>query len=239
MHFTSQSPHAIRFEWGAPALEIAGDPAGVTIIVDVLSFSTCVDIACARGASVLPYRFKDASAKAYALEAHAILADTRHGQGLSLSPTSLQQIAPGTRLVLPSPNGSTLTLASRSRITLAGCLRNATAVAQAVNRAPGIVTVVACGERWEDGSVRPCIEDLLGAGAIVAALSGSKSAEALVAENAFVSVKPRLAEILSSCASAIELTQRDFANDVSLALEFDRSTCVPQLVNGAYVASKI
>ena len=34
-------------------------PADVTIVVDVLSFSTCVDVATARGAAILPYSWSD------------------------------------------------------------------------------------------------------------------------------------------------------------------------------------
>jgi 2-phosphosulfolactate phosphatase len=60
------------------------------------------------------------------------LADSqRNNSQYSLSPQSLASIPKGTRLVLPSPNGATLTLATEKTPTLAGCLRNYRAVALA------------------------------------------------------------------------------------------------------------
>ena len=83
----------------------------------------------------------------------------------SLSPHSLLAIPPGTRLVLPSPNGSTLSLTTGATPTFAGCLRNARAVAEAAHRIGPRVAVIAAGERWrDDGSLRPCFEDQAGAG---------------------------------------------------------------------------
>jgi 2-phosphosulfolactate phosphatase len=71
------------------------------VIVDVLSFSTAVDIAVARGASMLPYRWKDASAEAYARSKGAVSAGPRNAAtGYSLSPASLEAIEPGAALVL-------------------------------------------------------------------------------------------------------------------------------------------
>ena len=77
----------------------------VIIIVDVLSFSTCVDIATSRGASIYPYRWKDATALDYAKTINAELAafDRKFSNGFSLSPTSLLGIKSGVKLVLPLP----------------------------------------------------------------------------------------------------------------------------------------
>lgn len=234
MHFTTQSPHTIRFEWGIHGVSNVANAGGVTIIVDVLSFSTCVDIVCSRNACVLPYRYKDASAAAFAGATQAILAGRRSSGGLSLSPHSLLEIEAGTRLVLPSPNGSTLTLACTPPVVLAGCLRNAAAVAAFASRHPGPITVVAAGEQWEDGTLRPAVEDLLGAGAVIHHLQGAKSPEAAVAEAAFVGAHSQLANMLGACASAVELIGRGFAADVQLASALNTSSCVPRLTDGAY-----
>lgn len=235
MHFTTQSPHSIRFEWGIHGVNNVANGGGVTIIVDVLSFSTCVDIVCSRNACVLPYRHKDASAAAFASAKSAVLAGERSGGGLSLSPRSLLEIQAGTRLVLPSPNGSTLTLACLAPVVLAGCLRNAAAVAAFASSQAGPITVVAAGERWEDGTLRPAVEDLLGAGAVIHHLQGAKSPEACVAEAAFVGARNQLSSIMGSCSSAMELIGRGFATDVQLASALNASTCVPLLRGCAYV----
>ena len=235
MHFTTQSPHAIRFEWGIHGVSQLANGGGVTIIVDVLSFSTCVDIVCSRNAYVLPYRHKVASAAAFASANNAVLAGERSGGGLCLSPQSLLEIEAGTRLVLPSPNGSTLTLACTDPVVLAGCLRNAAAIAAFASRHPGPVTVVAAGERWQDGTLRPAVEDLLGAGAVIHHLQGARSPEASVAEAAFVGARNQLSSIIGSCASGVELVGRGFAADVQLATALNTSTCVPLLADGAYV----
>lgn len=208
---------------------------GVAIIVDVLSFSTCVDIACSRGAQVLPYQYKDATAETFARERSAVLAVGRSGMGLSLSPKSLLEISPNTRLVLPSPNGSTLTLACSTPVVLAACLRNALAVATYASRQRDPITVVAAGEQWDNGALRPAVEDLIGAGAVIHFLRANKSPEAAVAEAAFLGSRAQLSSILGDCASAIELIERGFAADVQLAEAFNASSCVPRLVDGAYV----
>ena len=235
MDFATQSPFDVRFEWGIHGVSHVANLGGVTIIVDVLSFSTCVDIVCSRSACVLPYRHKDASAVAFANANSAVLAGARSGGGLSLSPRSLLEIEAGTRLVLPSPNGSTLTLACLAPVVLAGCLRNAAAVAAFASSHAGPITVVAAGERWEDGTLRPAVEDLLGAGAVIHYLQGARSPEASAAEAAFAGTRKQLLSTISSCASAVELAARGFAADVQLAAAINASTCVPQLRDGAYV----
>lgn len=237
MKFTAQTPYAVRFDWGSRGIENVANLCPVTVIVDVLSFSTCVDIACSRGAKIIPYQHKDETASVFAKENHAVLAkpraDTR--TGLSLSPTSLMGIEVGTRVVLPSPNGSALTVLCTSPLVVSACLRNAAAVAEYLQRVKGPIAVVAAGERWADDSLRPCFEDLVGAGAVIHALSGLKSPEADVAEAAFVSTRNRIAEMLKECASGVELESRDFGADVSVAAELGVSRCVPIFVDGVYV----
>lgn len=59
----------------------------------------------------------------------AELADKRGGHCYSLSPASLLSISQSTRLVLPYPNSSSLSLATAAIPTLTGCFRNCRAVA--------------------------------------------------------------------------------------------------------------
>src|SRR5689334_14527280 len=109
--YTLQAEFDIRCEWGAHGVATLAPVSAAIIIVDVMSFSTSVDIAVSRGAVIYPYRLPDGAA-AYSQSLGAELASFRRDtvDGYSLAPTSLLNIPAGTRLVLPSPNGSTLSL---------------------------------------------------------------------------------------------------------------------------------
>jgi 2-phosphosulfolactate phosphatase len=235
MSFAAQTPFDVRCEWGPGAVDaLAG--CRTFIVVDVLSFSTSVSIATARKAIVFPYRWNDSSAVGFAGRQGALLAGAR-GDGYSLSPESLLAVPAGARIVLPSPNGSTIALQAGSRGgVLAGCLRSRAAVcARAVARG-GCVAIVAAGERWPDGALRPALEDLLGAGAIAAGLPGSRSPEAEAAVAVFESMASRLAGVLPSCVSGRELVERGFSRDVELAAALDVDDVAPELVEGAFRA---
>ena len=236
--FTDQSAHQIRFEWGEQGLDAIGPGAGAIVVVDVLSFSTCVDIAVSRGATVIPYRWRDESAAVFAGERGAILAEGKRSRGsYSLSPSSLIEIPPGTRLVLPSPNGAAVSLrAAEMGPTFAASLRNAPAISGAIQSGTGPIAVIACGERWPDGSLRAAWEDLVGAGAVISELPGSKSPEAQVAEEAFRSAQGGLPGQLRACSSGRELIERGFGVDVDLAAEWGVSQGVPALWGEGYVA---
>jgi len=90
--------------------------------------------------------------------------------------TTRNAVEPGTRIVIPSLNGSRLmALADRLGVdAVTGCLRDRTAAAEGL-RAARCVGLVAAGERWEDDSVRFALEDWLGVGAIAACLDGPRS----------------------------------------------------------------
>jgi 2-phosphosulfolactate phosphatase len=204
--------------------------------VDVLSFTTTVDIATAAGAVIFPFGFGDDRATAFANEQNAVLAGSREEDGFSLSPSSLTRIEPGTRLVLPSPNGAALSLLAGSlgHTVVAGCIRNAAAVAEGLTTA-GTIAVIAAGERWEDGSLRPAVEDFLGAGTVIAATAAkSWSPEAHVAAASFLAVQPHLAVTLREAMSGRELIEHGFAADVELAAELNVSTTFPRMNHGFF-----
>lgn len=229
--------------------------ADLAVVVDVLSFSTSVCVAVERGMSVFPYRCKGADAEAFARERDAVLAVGRLEAAalgfrdmLTLSPASLLTGPTVPRLVLPSPNGSTITalLADSAATVVVGCLRNATAVAGwlATRLEQGdSVAIVAAGERWrDDDSLRPALEDHLGAGAILSALSahgyrGAMSPEASSAADLFDAVRVRLGRVLGDCVGARELDANGFGSDVAVAGSFDVSRVVPVLSDGAFRAS--
>ena len=100
----------IDFAWGRAGLAALRETCDVFVIIDVLCFSTSVDVAVARGAEVLPFPLEKYGADEAARRGEAVLARPRKeaAGGPSLSPASLASLAPGTRLLLPSPNGSAL-----------------------------------------------------------------------------------------------------------------------------------
>jgi 2-phosphosulfolactate phosphatase len=94
----------------------------------------------------------------------------------------------------------------------------------------GDVGLVAAGERWPDGSLRPAYEDWVGAGSIAALLSGlALTAEAEAAALAASARRP-----LGEVASGVELIERGFAGDVEMAEDYGADDIVPLLVDGRF-----
>lgn len=246
----TQTGFRYRFEWGPNGLRALAPVSDVVVIVDVLRFTTAVSAAVEAGALVLPYRWDDDGVEQFARRQHAqLLAEGQH-RGQALSPARLLTLASGTRVVLPSPNGSALALAARehgARHVLAGCLRNARATArraQELAGPSGIITVLAAGERWrgETGPLRPAVEDLLGAGAVLAALDEADplpgvnlSPEAAGARAAFLAARPHLADTLATCSSGRELTMRGADHDVAAAAALDVTDLAAELVGDAFL----
>jgi 2-phosphosulfolactate phosphatase len=233
MPFYDQAAFDIRCEWGEQGVATLAPISDVVIIVDVFSFTTCVELATAQGATVYPYRGADAAV--FAQSVGATLATKWGGSGYSLSPHSLVQLPPDMRLVLPSPNGSTLSLGTGNTPTLAGCLRNYRAVAAAAMGFGHRIAVIAAGERWYPATtIRPAYEDWLGAGAIISELRGQLSPEARAARAAFLDAQADLATLVAHCSSAKEHVERGHAENVALVAAAGVSACVPRLVDGAY-----
>lgn len=232
MLFT-QSEFDIRCEWGLQGVIALAPISDVIIIVDVFSFTTCVEIATQQGALIYPYRGDDAAGFARSVDAE--LAAKWGAAGYSLSPHSLVKLPAGLRLVLPSLNGSTLSVSTGQTPTLAGCLRNAAAVAAAATTFGKRIAVIPSGERWlPEGSLRPAYEDWVGAGGIISHLSGRLSPEARAARAAFLDVCDQLGQWVGACGSAQEHIELGRAENVTLAGALNVSDCVPLLVDGAY-----
>lgn len=240
--WTAQNGVDVALDWGPNGLRAIGPGADAVVVVDVLRFTTAVDVAVGRGATVVAHRWdRPADAAAAAAARGALLGVRGDEPGPGLSPVSLLALEPGQRIVLPSPNGSALILGAAelgaSRV-VAACLRNAGAVAGALAADDRIrrVAVIAAGERWNGatGPLRVAIEDLLGAGAVASGLRTAGrglSAEAGLAADAFDANRHHLAAVLADCASGRELALRGRADDVALAAALDVSSTVPTLVN--------
>ena len=100
--------------------------------------------------------------------------------------------------------------------------------------AGGTVGIILAGERWPGGSLRPAIEDLLGAGAVIHILAMPCSAEAQLAANAYRASRDDITTVISNSTSGRELTDRGFPGDVEIALQQSASTCAPVLRDGCY-----
>ncbi|GFJ90400.1 2-phosphosulfolactate phosphatase [Phytohabitans rumicis] len=242
----AQSGAGVRFEWGLAGAAELGRVCAVLVVVDVLSFTTSVDVAAGRGMRVHPFPW-GAQADDYARRVGAVAAVGRGAvtadRPWSLSPASLRSAPVVPDLVLPSPNGSAISAAASAtgHPVLAGCLRNAPAVArwllsQGYGSLDAPIGVIASGEQWPDGTLRPCVEDLLGAAAILDGLidaPGGLSVEAAVALAALASV-PDVPAAVRGSASGRELTERGFTADVDLAVAVATSEGVPVLRNGVF-----
>lgn len=228
-----QSLFDIRCEWGEHGIQKLTEECDVLVLIDVLSFTTSVSVAVQGGAKVYPAAVGDQPALP-----NGVIRASRRAEWLensqlhSMSPQSLKNLK--NDLLLPSPNGSALSLMAGNTPLLAGCLRNAKATAKAAMHLGATIGIVPSGERWEDRSLRPAWEDLIGAGAIIQELKGIRSPEAAVAEMAFLSVVGEVEERMAKSVSGRELIGRGFAEDVHLACCINADNYATRLVSGAY-----
>jgi len=106
-----QASYSLRMDWAPAGANAVVEGCDVAVVVDVLSFTTTLSVAADCGVTVFPYRWRDDRAEVFAAEHHATLAVGRSaalpGQ-VSLSPHSFRTAPSLERLVLPSPNGSTI-----------------------------------------------------------------------------------------------------------------------------------
>ncbi|MGW5229867.1 2-phosphosulfolactate phosphatase [Nocardia niigatensis] len=245
--WSGQDGYGVRFEWGLTGARALGPGCAALVVIDVLSFTTAVSVAVEAGTQVFPYAARDSTAADFAVSRDARLAVGRSVMGAgnpwSLSPAALRRAPVPERLVLPSPNGSAISVAVEGIPVVAACLRNASAVGrwivkQGWGTADRPVGVIAAGEHWPDRDVlRPALEDWLGAGAVVAALSengaGPLSPESMATRAGFSGI-PDMPALIGDCASGRELAAIGFADDVAVAVEIESSAVVPVLHEGRF-----
>lgn len=137
--------------------------------------------------------------------------------------------------------------AASGAIVMLGCLRNASAIADAVlaeqqrRGARTSVSIIAAGERaGAGGPVRFAVEDHLGAGAIVDALGtlgvDHTSPEAAAAAEAFRGLSGAVRHLLTASGSGQELIDRGLREEVLSAAAVDAASVVPVLRNGVFSA---
>lgn len=253
----AQSDFRLRCDWGATGGRYISQTAALSVVVDVLSFSTTVTLAVERGIEIIPFPWRDGRAASFAAEQGAQMAvgrlegRTSPGQ-LSLSPCSVLGLAEvPSRVVLPSPNGAAIAhaLAETETPMVAGSLLNARAVAEfAIEKMgdTGSVALVAAGERWRDSSLRPAIEDFWGVGAIAHEIADIMGEDILltaspIMQSAVASYRyaaDDLVGFLSRSASGMELIEADFAEDISVAARLNTSAALPLLHEGAFRAAQ-
>ena len=110
-------------------------------------------------------------------------------------------------------------------------------MAEAAHRLGTRFNLIPAGERWLDGSLRPALEDWLGAGAILRWLPGSRSPEAASAVALFERHRDELVAVLDRCGSGRELDGRGHHRDKIIAGELEVSACVPRFDGVAFVAA--
>lgn len=246
----SQDLYRCRLDWGRRGTREAAARGDILVIVDTLTFSTAVSTAVQAGAVVYPCAWADDPAEVAqriggeaAVNRREVPAKGR----FSLSPGTYQGVAPGTKIVLASPNGATCSrYAGEVPYLFVGTLINAAAVGAAVGqvlaRTDHGVTVIACGERWatveDDEGLRVAVEDYLGAGAILSTLDGPLSPEARVCVGAFAGARATLAELLWECGSGRELRQMGFAEDVRHAAQLNLYEVAPVMRDGFLTDSR-
>jgi 2-phosphosulfolactate phosphatase len=228
MHRLSQNDFDVCLEWGMNGLRHLSGDFEVAVIIDTLSFTTALDVALSRDAIVVPAALDFDNDLFRSRFPAAIFAEKRGKGSYSLSSATLENLPRRSILVLPSINGSTITLTSNARITIAASLRNAAAVGRWIAARQARVLVCPAGERWPDMELRPAFEDFLAAGAVIDATRQPRSPEAQAAVAVFRDFYAGSSNLMD-CMTANELVSLGYGNDVEYASQLNISEIVPRL----------
>jgi len=205
-----QARYQIRFEWGIAGLDRL-DPADVTVVIDVLRFSSTVAARVAAGEDV-PL---DASAHAVSLNGAAVAAHAARAGAVVLlgGLTNASAVATGI-------------LDEQRR--------------RGVRTSINVVAAGELTSRDEPSSLRFAVEDLFGAGAVIDALAvlglDYSSPEAAAACESFRSLRGAVRHLLTASGSGQELLGRDLRDEVLTAAAIDSVSAVPALREGVFTA---
>jgi 2-phosphosulfolactate phosphatase len=229
----------VSLEWGPQGLRMLSESCECVVIIDVFSFSTSVAVAVARGATVWPHSGHERAEELARAIGATLVRGRNMREGRTLSPASLLGVEDGERLIIPSDNGSVISHAAlMSGLTVvAGSLRNASAVARWLTGRFSTVGLVPAGEEWADGAMRVCYEDLIGAGAIAAAMADLGDESVMTPEVQAAAAAFRSRSSFVDVPTGRDLVERGFAEDVRLAEQVDADDVVPILKDGRYVAA--
>ena len=244
-----ESTLQIRGDWGADGVAALLPVTDVFVLVDVLFAATTIDIAVSMGGQVIPFLYRSDTAETFARGKSAVLARPKEApeakEGLSDLPSSMTSLQPGTRVALPAADLTALVSAASGRggdgaerMVLAGCLRNAGAVAETARRLGRRISVVPVGEHWPHGGLRPAVEDFIGAGAIIHRLEGAMSPEAQAARAAFRDGWDDLPKTLARTGTGFGLRRDGFGGDVAVAGQLNASPYAPLYRDGAFRAAE-
>lgn len=169
---------------------------------------------------------------------------------LRFSSTVIDAAAAGTAVVLAEAEGwsrhgaAVAAAASAEAIVLVGGIRNASAVARTVQtiqerrQARTSVAVIAAGEADAAGTLRFAVEDQLGAGAIILALSDRgidhTSPDAAVAAEGFRALRGALRHMIGASGSG-----RELAEGVASTALIEASGLVPTATTDAAVLDAV
>ena len=154
-----QHPYAYRFDWGLDGLRALAPIGGRGHHCRYVAVHLGGLRGVGRWGHRAAARFHDEAAADYACGRTTRSSPDVAKTALVAVATDLLSIRPGTRIVLPSPNGSALAFEAQrlgARRVLAGSLRNASVTANYARTVAGngAIAVIAAGERWQ-GHVGP------------------------------------------------------------------------------------
>jgi 2-phosphosulfolactate phosphatase len=227
-----------------PALIAARKPAGVAVVIDVLRATSTIATALHHGAErVIPVREPDeaiATMKRIGRERVLLCGERASrliaGFDLDNSPASYTaEAVRGKTLALTTTNGTRALIdaARDGALVLCGALLNRAAIARALHAGEADDALLVCA--GSEGALS--LEDLLCAGAIVAALRAAHPAievsdAARAARTVYEANAQRLTTAIAGGTHARALRDAGFAADVATCSQLDRLDVVPAYRDG-------